>query len=48
MTAFIIVCMSLFALNIVLNVANSNIEVGYRIVGVIINIGLLIWAVTLL
>lgn len=48
MTAFIITCMALFVLNIVLNVANTKVEVGYRIFGILFNIGLIIWAVTLL
>lgn len=48
MTAFIITCIALFALNIVLNVANTRVEVGYRLFGAAFNIGLIIWAVTLL
>lgn len=48
MTAFIITCMALFVINIVLNTANTNIEVGYRVFGILFNIGLIIWAVTLL
>lgn len=48
MTAFIITCIALFVLNIVLNVANTRVEIGYRIFGVLLNVGLVIWAVTLL
>lgn len=48
MTAFIITAIAIFVLSIIMNAINIETDTGYRIFGILFNVGLIIWAVTLL
>ena len=48
MTAFIITAIVLFTITILVNALTVQVDTGYKVFGILVNIGLIIWAVTLL